>query len=227
MRAISLFLLLTVAMVLFFNRIQSNQARANYVPHVPKPLPWPAPPAPAEPQPEEPKAEAPGAVVIPEPVSPADLVVETSSPLVTSVDILGNADNGGIQLNWAGESGTGLEASWLSDEGLSLGLRKSFLLHGSWQGFISGGVFLDDEEETSTTTTTEIIRRGRCHHPRSVTTVSTTNDIDEMLRPYGQVGVNYLLDKSWKVGLMYRHNFVDDDSNVDRDAVMLSFGVSF
>lgn len=221
MRTITLFILLTITAIVAFARFSTH--RHEWIQPIPKPAPWPAPKQEPRPEPEEEPEE--------DPLSPPEYgpTQDESIQFPIGVDLLSGSDDRGVQLNWAGLSGTGLETSLLSDEGISVGLRKSFLLDDSWQGFVSGGVFLDEEEETSTTTTTDIIRRGRRHnkHGRINTTTNTIIDTDNVLRPYGQAGINYLIGDTWKLGLLYRHNFVNEDSSVDRDAVMLSIGTSF
>ena len=228
MRLLTTLGLLTLSMIGFMYAATYPRTRIIKPSPTFHPVPWPLPTPPAlveAPEPEpQPQPEPP----LQAPLTPMDLPDRISFH-VDHLEGLGNRwGEGGLQANWAGVDGMGLEIGWLSHEGLSLGLRKSFLFTDSLQGYVSGGLFLDEEELTTTTTTTTAGKgHGKCKKSQATSSTVVSTDTDRMLSPYGQVGINYLIDQHYTFGLGYRHSFVSDMSTVDQDALMFTIGYSF
>lgn len=148
-----------------------------------------------------------------------------------------NQNGVGIQFTTAEEDSMGLEVGYIrcqdasensnfpfrldntksTTEELYLGLRRNWPLGDSWQLTTSAGVsanFLKADFD---------LAYGGNAKSDSVA-----------YTPYGQVGVNYLFDEHWALGLLYRRTFWGEDNSdvidrrtTDNNTFLLSVGYGF
>lgn len=144
----------------------------------------------------------------------------------------------GVQIDYAGKNDVGPEFAFIASndlstddlyvnrsvsftrsriEEVSMGVRKSFDLGNSFQGYVSGGMSL-----IKLRTTVDLTASGQL------------SDTSQAVTPYVQAGLNYFLDSHYSCGIMYRRTFLGNNEDIfinepptDSSLLMLSIGYSF
>jgi len=144
----------------------------------------------------------------------------------------------GVQVDYAGKNDIGPEFAFIVSDDLSrddlyvnrsvsftksrisevsAGIRKSFDLGNSFQGYVSGGLSLMQLRTTA-----------------GLTYADPVSDSSSALTPYAQAGLNYFLDSHYSCGIMYRRTFLGAEEDIfinepptDSNLFMLTIGYSF
>jgi hypothetical protein len=144
----------------------------------------------------------------------------------------------GVQIDYAGKNDVGPEFAFISSndlstddlyvnrsvsftrsriEEVSMGVRKSFDLGNSFQGYVSGGLSLMKLRTTA-----------------ALTYADARSDTSQAVTPYAQAGLNYFLDSHYSCGILYRRTFLGNNEDIfvnepptDSNLLMLSIGYSF